>query len=98
MENYTKEDYLRDLEFLNEKRRKLDEQKEAWKNQYIESNKPCSLDDNVQIELRDGRKVKGSVKSFGILQNQSVCITSYVDAKDNKTKYITATHGKVTIL
>lgn len=63
---------------------------------YIEDNKPCDLEDEVEIILGSDRRVKGVVASFGILVDATVCITSYKDG--SQTKYITTPHKKVTVI
>ena len=63
---------------------------------YIDANKPCEIDDEVEIILGSGRKVLGSVASFGILKDATVCITSY--KVGNNAKYITTPHKGVKIL
>ena len=93
----TKEDYNQQLERLNKTIKAVEDSKLAVRDQYIFSNAPAQIDQEVSITLKGGRKAKGKVKTLGILANQTVCITSYEDLNDvNKTKYITVPHLEVT--
>ena len=93
---YTKENYLADLEIYKEKIKSIENEKQSYKECYIEDNKPCNIDDVVEITLNSGRTVKGQVLSFGILKDMNVCITSYKEG--NKTKYITSPHLSVKLI
>jgi len=74
---YTKENYLADLEIYKEKIKSIENEKQSYKECYIEDNKPCNIDDVVEITLNSGRIVKGKVLSLGVLSNYTVCITSF---------------------
>ncbi len=90
----TKEVYEEKLELLKTAQVEL-------RNEYIETNKPCNIDDHVEIVLASGRIVRGWVREFGILADKKVCITTYSETDaDNtlKQRYITTPHGKVTII
>ena len=95
---YTKENYLTDLEKYKLEVRKIENVRESFRDLYIEDNKPCNIDDIVNITLNSGRVVKGKVLKFGILANYKVCITSFREWKDDKIKYITTPHLNVEIL
>lgn len=62
---------------------------------YIENNKPCDKGDLVEITLASGRKERGVVKSFGILKDLKVCVTSY---SNKGMKYITDPHKEVVVI
>lgn len=90
----TKEYYEEALEQYKQAQARLREE-------YIEANKPCNIDDHVEIVLASGRVVRGWVKEISILSDKKVCITAYSEIDtDNKTKmrYITTPHGQVTII
>jgi hypothetical protein len=91
-----KEQYLKGLETIKKDRKTLDEKQAALKAEYIESSKPCNIEDQVKITLGSGRVVKGAVVAFGILSDGNVNIISYREG--NKNKYITTPHLKVELL
>jgi len=92
----TKDSYLEGIEIYKLKIKDAEEYKKILKEDYINSNKPCSIGDYVDIRLGSERLVKNvQVCSFGILKDKKVCITSY--KKDSKMKYITTPHLEITI-
>ena len=92
----TKEQYLKGLETIKLDRKTLDEKQATLKAEYIESSKPCNIEDQVKITLGSGRVVKGAVVAFGILSDGNVNIISYREG--NKNKYITTPHLKVELI
>jgi len=64
--------------------------------QYINTCKPCEKDQFVSITLSSGRVVSGNAKSFGILSDGNVYLTSYKDG--SKMKYITTPYQSIEIL
>jgi len=73
----------------------LTEQVKEERTNFIEQNKPCDKGDLVEIVLASGRKVKGVVNGFGILQDFKIYVTSYTD---KGSKYITEPHGELTVI
>lgn len=63
---------------------------------YIETSKPCSLNDTVQMVLNCGRTVKGIVIDMGILHDGNIHPTAY--KVGNKTMYITVPIKELKIL
>lgn len=64
---------------------------------YIESSKPCSIGDTVNMTLNKGRKVKEVViTNLGILNDGNIHPTSYTEK--GKSKYITEPVMKIEIL
>lgn len=92
----TKEEYLEKLENYKERKKQLDEKLDLYRTEYIESNKPCNIGDNVNITLNSGRKVSGEVLSFDILKELTVSITSYKE--ESTVKYITVPHKDVKLI
>jgi hypothetical protein len=82
-----KEEYLGELKSINDEIKVLEKKKDTLRDYYIEKNKPCNIDDEAQIILGSGRKVQGTVKSFGILKDKMVHVTSYKEGSN--VKYIT---------
>jgi hypothetical protein len=91
-----REQYLKGLETIKLDRKTLDEKQAELKAEYIDSSKPCNIEDQVKITLGSGRVVKGAVVAFGILSDGNVNIISY--RQDNKNKYITTPHLKVELI
>lgn len=91
-----REQYLAAVEVIKKDRKSLDEKQSKLREDYIESSKPCNIEDQVKITLGSGRVVKGAVVAFGILSDGNVNIISY--RQDNKNKYITTPHLKVELL
>lgn len=91
-----KEEYLEELKGINDEIKVQEKLKETLRDYYIEKNKPCDIDDDVQIILGSGRKVRGLVKSFGILKDKMVHITSYKEG--SAVKYITTPTKEVNIM
>ena len=83
-----KEEYLKQLEQLKQESQSIAEKMSKLKEAYIGSNKPCEVDDLVEIVLQSGRKVKGEAKTFGILSDGNVHVISY-KATEGGMKYIT---------
>lgn len=76
----TKEKYEEQKKYLQNEIVKLRED-------YIEINKPCNVDEVVEITRRDGSKVVGQAKTFGILEDGLVYVTSLA-VGTSKKKYI----------
>lgn len=91
-----REQYLASLEVIKKDRKSLDEKQAQLREEYIESSKPCNIEDQVKITLGSGRVVKGAVVAFGILSDGNVNIISYREG--NKNKYITTPHLKVELI
>lgn len=91
-----REQYLKGLETIKLDRKTLDDKQAELKAEYIDSSKPCNIEDQVKITLGSGRVVKGAVVAFGILSDGNVNIISY--RQDNKNKYITTPHLKVELI
>jgi hypothetical protein len=95
----TKDKYLHEMEVIKAMEKDCLDKRNALKEAYIQANKPCSINDLVEITLGSGRKSKGNVHEFGILQDKGVYITAYRDPSNKtKLKYISAPHGKVVII
>ena len=80
-------EYLSELELINREIKRQEKLKKILLDFYIDKNKPCNIDDEVQITLSSGRKVSGTAKTFGILKDKMVHITSYKEGSN--MKYIT---------
>lgn len=91
-----REQYLAAVEVIKKDRKSLDEKQSKLREEYIESSKPCNVDDRVRITLGSSRVVTGEAVAFGILADGNVNITTY--RVDNKNKYITTPHLKVEVL
>ena len=91
-----REEFLSEREILNNEIKYLNEKKETLKRYYISKSKQCDLNDVVEIVLTSGRKVIGEVKSFGILSDKNVHVTSY--KTKGGVKYISTPNKSVTIL
>jgi hypothetical protein len=95
----TKDKYLHEMEVIKAMEKDCLDRRNALREAYIQANKPCNIDDLVEITLGSGRKAKGNVHEFGILQDKGVYITAYRDpSSKTKLKYISTPHGKVIIL
>lgn len=90
-----KEMYLKKVEELKGDLKTAEKALVQLSKDYIESSKPCNTEDTVNIVLQSGRKVSGVVKTFGILVDKNVHVTSYKDG--NTMKYITAPNQLVTV-
>ena len=91
-----RETYLENRKALLEDRKEVDQRLSQLSKDYIKLNTPCKVDDLINIVLESGRNVKGHAKTFGILKDQNVHVTSYKDS--NTTKYITVPNQSVTLL
>ena len=85
-----KEEYLKQLEQLKQESQSIAEKMSKLKETYIGSNKPCEVDDLVEIVLQSGRKAKGEAKTFGILSDGNVHVISYKEVGEKTgMRYIT---------
>lgn len=91
-----KQEYLEKLEALKESAKRIEDLKKELRNDYIESNKPCSIDDIVQIKTTSGRIIKGAVKSFMILNNE--VIISSVKPEKGSFIHISMVYESVEVL
>lgn len=91
-----KEAYLKSREVIKIKEKELSKDLVVLVAKYIDANKTFNIDDKVEITLESDRKVSGEIKSYGILKDDGVYITSYKDGSN--MKYITTPHQKVTLL
>ena len=95
----TKQEYLDEIEAVKSVEKDCLNKRNSIREAYIQANKPCEIDDLVEITLASGRKAKGHVHEFGILQDKGVYVTAYRDPSNKtKLKYISAPHGQVLIL
>ncbi len=79
-----------------EKSKLINQQLKEILDTYIESSKPCNLNDTVQMVLNCGRTVKGMVTDMGILHDGNIHPTAY--KVGNKTMYITVPVKEIKIL
>lgn len=89
----TKEQYKQKVEAIKEQISVKEKEIKDVRDQYIEANKPFDKDVEVEITLYSGRKVKGSIHTYGILGDGNVHITAY--KSDGKLKYISAPNQNV---
>lgn len=81
-------------EEYNAQRKKFQEDIVNLRESYIELNKPCNIDEIVEITRRDGSKIVGQAKSFGILEDGLVYVTSLAVGKSKK-KYISKPYKEI---
>ena len=75
------------LEQYNERKKALHQEIVTLREEFINTNKPCEIEDLVEITRRDNSKITGIAKSFGILEDGLVYVTSISIGKSKK-KYI----------
>lgn len=92
----TKQDYTELVAQIRRNIADLEETQKQIRDEYIEMNRPCQVDDTVEIVLRSGRKVTGLAKQFGILSDKEVCVTGY--SESGKMKYITTPYQSIKIV
>lgn len=91
----TKQHYIELVEQIRKNIKDLEETQLQIRQEYIDANLPCRVDDKVEIILNSGRKVTGFAKQFGILSDKNVSVTGYYDGK---MKYITVPYQSIKIL
>lgn len=77
--------------------KKINSKLQVLLEQYIDSCKPCSIGNKVNMTLNEGRKVKEVfVANLGILHDGNIHPTAYIE--QNKTKYITKPVLKIEVI
>jgi hypothetical protein len=89
----TTENYITFCEEIKEKKKGLTALENEVRETYIEANKPFPIDTEVKITFESGRTDTGLIKSFGILHDKEVYVTSYKSGA--KMKYISTPYNKI---
>lgn len=92
----TKQNYIELVAQIRKNIADLEETQQQIRAEYIETNRPCQVDDTVEIVLGSGRVVTGLAKQFGILSDKEVCVTGYMES--NKMKYITTPYQSIKVI
>lgn len=82
------------LEQYNERKKGLQQELVSLREEFINTNRPCDIDELVEITRRDNSKITGIAKSFGILEDGLVYVTSLNIGKSKK-KYISKPYKEI---
>jgi hypothetical protein len=93
----TKEQYIKELEIISEANFKLTKRKLELRSEYIEANKPCNIDDIIEVVTNGGRKVVGEAKSFEINQHKDVFVSS-IEPETGSRVYLSDAHKSIKVL
>lgn len=92
-----KEEYLIAKESIKKEQSELVKKLSDLRSQYIESNKPCNIDQLIEVINNGGRKIVGQAKGFSISVNSDV----YVDAikpSSGGMVYLSKPHNSIKLL
>jgi hypothetical protein len=93
-----KEKYLQKKAQSKDEIRAIEAALQNFREEYIQTYKPCQLDEEITIMFNSGREEQIVAKSFGIWMDD-VVILSFKSSKDGKEfgpmRYISQGHGKV---
>ena len=78
----------------NERKKALQQELVSLREEFINTNRPCDIDELVEITRRDNSKITGIAKSFGILEDGLVYVTSLSIGKSKK-KYISKPYKQI---
>jgi hypothetical protein len=92
-----KQTYISSLENIKLEIQKLEEQKAQLRNAYIQSNKPCEVDQLVEIIKSNGKKITGVAKTFRILQDGNVYVDS-INVGTTKKVYFSQPYKSIKVL
>jgi hypothetical protein len=90
----TKETYTKIIETLKMQIEVINEEKRTAREMYIQSNKPCEIDQEVEIQAHS--KIIGKAKSFAIFQDGNVYVSS-VSVSKSKTVYISKPYKSILV-
>ena len=82
------------LEQYNERKKALQKEIVSLREEFINANRPCDIDELVEITRRDNSKITGIAKSFAILEDGLVYVTSLSIGKSKK-KYISKPYKEI---
>ena len=89
----TKETYNKILETLKIQIEVINDEKRTAREMYIQSNKPCEIDQEVEIQAHS--KIIGKAKSFAIFQDGNVYVSSVLVG--SKSVYISKPYKSILV-
>jgi hypothetical protein len=92
-----KTNYVNTIERIKKEIKQLETIKTQIGQEYIETNKPCEVDQLVEIVTSAGRRITGEAKTFRIMQDYNVYIDSLNIGK-SKRIYISQPYKSIKLL
>jgi hypothetical protein len=93
----TTEEFLEKVKYTKGLIKYQEEELEKIKNSYIESNKPCDIDQKITIKRTNGRTTTGKAHAFGILYDKKVYVTAIKPDK-GAIVYISVPYAEIQLL
>ncbi len=91
------EQYKRGREAINAKRKELNEADSRLKKLFIQTNKPCDLEDTVRLVSNGGKEYIGKVTSFALYHEQ-VIISSIRLLQTSKNAFLSKPYRSIEII
>ena len=91
----TKETYNKIIETLKMQIEVINDEKKTAREMYIRANKPCEIDQEIEIQAHT--KIVGKAKSFAIFQDGNVYVSS-VAISGSKSVYISKPYKSIKLL
>jgi hypothetical protein len=92
-----KEEYIKELNKLSEANSKLTKKKSELRDLFIESNKPCNIDDNIKVVTSGGRILRGQAKAFSVNQHKEVFVSA-IKPHESTIIYLSVAHKSIELL
>jgi hypothetical protein len=91
----TKEKYLQLKKLLAEERQLLNQKDREWRQEYIEANKPCEIDQMIRLTSLGGNIYEGKAKDFSLFGDEVIVTRIEVNGK---SKHISKPSKKIELL
>jgi hypothetical protein len=77
----TKQKYLSLKKLLAEERQLLNQKAVEWRQEYIEANKPCEIDQMIRLTSSGGNIYEGKAKDFSLFNDEVIVTRIEVNGK-----------------
>jgi hypothetical protein len=90
-----KQKYLSLKKLLAEERQLLNQKATEWRQEYIEANKPCEIDQMIRLISSGGNVYEGKAKDFSLFNDEVIVTRIEVNGKN---KHISKPSKKIELL